>query len=358
MTLIRDFPTYAGIEFDGVYRLTYQRPIGRRGDHLILGISLEDTSGTTEVLVKRPLARQAKAARAGRPQIFHLKLCTCAGLAGDPSEGAISAEILGMREPQRSKLLPTPRDTSHQAIALRRVDQIMDTSLTCASLRGFLGDVFADDAFREAFLNASASRDYHHCERGGLVAHSIDVVERLAWVTHDEPDILQRQCALVVALLHDAGKLAPSLLGHRCFWMREHAHMNTALLEEPFLRLYRRDKEAWSTLHYLFGVVAGTVSPTRMPVAAILRALDHYSAGRDGKERAFRNEHGAERIASITPSTGGPRRVFLRSGERQEAGSRLGSTRSKHDGTNVLRLKGGPARNTSARVRLRSSSGA
>ena len=314
MLLVSDFPTRPGLYFEGTFLLTHRRELARLPNGRVFGIGVEDTSGATEARVHvRGASGGGNARGPGRKQLRHLRLRTVARSGTGACHGPVDTVIVDFSRPAAGKLVPTPTAATVQAAAVHRLDRILDEALTHAPLRAFLRDVFSDRALRAAFLRAGASRDYHHSDTGGLLAHSIDVVDRLAAITRDERDPLQRQCALLVGLLHDVGKLASVLTGHRCFWSREHAQLNAPLLERPLYRLRQQDEEAWITLHYLFSVVAGNVPAGRMAVATLLRTIDQYSAARDGQQRAFAQHAGAGRIAAISPTTGGPRRVFIRS---------------------------------------------
>ncbi|MCP1677285.1 hypothetical protein J2T57_004464 [Natronocella acetinitrilica] len=314
MMLVSDFPTRPDLDFDGTFVLNYSRQLAKLRDGRVLGIGVEDTSGSTEVLVRVP---HSAAVQRGprRKQLRHLRLRTIATRRNGASSGVVNAVIVGCSKPCPGKLIASTMAASVQSTALHRLDRILDDALTLPAVRTFVRDVFSDSALRDAFITASASRDYHHAYPGGLLVHSVDIVERLAAVTHDEPDALQRQCALVVGLLHDVGKLAPTLVGRHGIWASEHALLNTHLVDTALSRLKFRDKEAWGTMLHLFHVVAGIVAPGRMPVGLLLQSLDRYSAARDGKRLAFARSRQADRIASIQPSTGGANRVFIRSRE-------------------------------------------
>jgi len=63
------------------------------------------------------------------------------------------------------------------------------------------------DEFGERFARAAAARHNHHARRGGLLAHSAQMMRVADAVSRLYPQMLNRDLLLAGALLHDCGKL-------------------------------------------------------------------------------------------------------------------------------------------------------
>lgn len=74
-------------------------------------------------------------------------------------------------------------------------------------LRGLLEDIFGDEEFRARFAEAPGAAKLHHAYVGGLLEHTLAVVELCKTAAATHPG-LNRDLLLAGALLHDVGKLA------------------------------------------------------------------------------------------------------------------------------------------------------
>lgn len=74
-------------------------------------------------------------------------------------------------------------------------------------LRGFLNRVFMDPRIATGFVTCKASQRHHHHETGGLLIHSIEVLDIVTGMAACRLDATELAIAQVAALLHDLGKL-------------------------------------------------------------------------------------------------------------------------------------------------------
>lgn len=83
----------------------------------------------------------------------------------------------------------------------------LNETLDPPALRGFLNRVLLDDRIGPALLHCKASLGHHHSEPGGLLSHSIQVMEIAADMAGDRLTDMERSIVQVAGLLHDLGKL-------------------------------------------------------------------------------------------------------------------------------------------------------
>jgi len=74
-------------------------------------------------------------------------------------------------------------------------------------LRALLEQFFGDEEFVECFARAPGARSLHHSHLGGLIEHTVGVIEVLETVARVHPE-LDRDLLMAGALLHDIGKVA------------------------------------------------------------------------------------------------------------------------------------------------------
>jgi 3'-5' exoribonuclease len=101
------------------------------------------------------------------------------------------------------ELLPlSPRDIKEMENSL---DGILAT-IENPYLRKLLNLIFNDPDIREEFLKAPAAKKYHHAYIGGLIEHTLNVVEVAEALLEVYPNI-SRDLLITGALLHDIGKI-------------------------------------------------------------------------------------------------------------------------------------------------------
>ncbi|MBW1809934.1 MAG: HD domain-containing protein [Deltaproteobacteria bacterium] len=110
----------------------------------------------------------------------------------------LSAETVNLEE-----FLPvSPRDRGEMLSKL----QALLESISDKSLRALVVDRLQDDSFREKFASAPAAKTIHHAYLGGLLEHTLNVVEladRVAALYGE----LDRDLLLAGGFLHDIGKI-------------------------------------------------------------------------------------------------------------------------------------------------------
>lgn len=103
-----------------------------------------------------------------------------------------------------SSLLPGPAESP--AELERRLDSVLD-SVQDASVRGLLEKLLGPQGeLRAPFIRATAAKYNHHAYPGGLIEHSLQVVDAVGDFARSHPAI-DRDIAVAGAVLHDIGKL-------------------------------------------------------------------------------------------------------------------------------------------------------
>jgi len=112
-------------------------------------------------------------------------------------------DIKEVEEINLEELLPlSPRDIKEMENSL---DGIL-TTIENPYLRKLLNLIFNDPNIRKEFLKAPAAKKYHHAYIGGLIEHTLNVVEVVEALLEIYPDV-SRDIILTGALLHDIGKI-------------------------------------------------------------------------------------------------------------------------------------------------------
>ena len=88
---------------------------------------------------------------------------------------------------------------------LKRLQQVLD-SLEDPALKAIGEAFFDDDDFLEAFRRAPAAISHHHAYPGGLLQHTLDLMELAAEVSVRYPKV-NRDLLVIGAFLHDLGKI-------------------------------------------------------------------------------------------------------------------------------------------------------
>jgi 3'-5' exoribonuclease len=110
----------------------------------------------------------------------------------------LSAEAVNLEE-----FLPvSPRDRGKM---LARLQALLE-SISDESIRSLVVDRLQDESFREKFANAPAAKTIHHAYLGGLLEHTLTVVELADRVASLYGE-LDRDILLAGSFLHDVGKI-------------------------------------------------------------------------------------------------------------------------------------------------------
>jgi 3'-5' exoribonuclease len=90
---------------------------------------------------------------------------------------------------------------------LGHLSQIMDQEITHPSLRLLLYSFFKNKEFARLFALAPAARKVHHNYLGGLLEHTLEVVDHCRLMIRHFPGKFHPSLLLTGAILHDIGKL-------------------------------------------------------------------------------------------------------------------------------------------------------
>ncbi len=90
---------------------------------------------------------------------------------------------------------------------LSHLSRVMDKEITDPNLRLLLYSFFKNKEFARLFALAPAARKVHHNYLGGLLEHTLEVVEHCLLMIKMYPDKLHPSLLLTGAILHDIGKL-------------------------------------------------------------------------------------------------------------------------------------------------------
>jgi len=116
-------------------------------------------------------------------------------------------ERLKKAEPDEIARADLMRKSTRDLDDLRaRVLEIAD-SVREPHLRALLEQFFGDEEFVDRFAHAPGAKSLHHSHLGGLMEHTVGVVEVLETVARVHPE-LDRDLLMAGALLHDLGKVA------------------------------------------------------------------------------------------------------------------------------------------------------
>ncbi|WP_018866228.1 MULTISPECIES: TraI domain-containing protein [unclassified Thioalkalivibrio] len=199
----------------------------------------------------------------------------------------------------------------HVAPNVQDLERLVDlaNALRTPAYRAFLENVFRDLSFTQPFVTLPASKSCHHTDAGGLLAHSLEVAEALKAATRELPNtpVLFAEAAVVVALLHDAGKvLLRGPDGHR-YPCRHHEHdkLLEFALSAPLTQLKETHKDAAGAL---WGTIKAyqTGDSYNMPLAGVIRGLDGTSAQNSGVKT-----HLASNPGCYWTTLGGRRPVWI-----------------------------------------------
>lgn len=96
--------------------------------------------------------------------------------------------------------------TEKDIAEMRRQLQVMIERIGSPHLSNLLEAIFTPE-FLDAFSTATAARQVHHAYAGGLLEHTLEVMEYCITVTEVQGERLNGDLLLTGAMLHDVGKL-------------------------------------------------------------------------------------------------------------------------------------------------------
>ena len=303
MTQLRTRPVQDSAMFSGTYIVGDVIHTASLTNTVIL--DLTDHSDTVEALFQVPELKQL-------PQKWQPVACTLEVTRNRRFRRYLRVVTMS-KASQDWSLELLPNSACPAPDALLRLVQTLTAEIEHPPLRRFLDHAFADQQMSLPFIQASASANCHHTEPGGLLRHTVDMVEMLAFTLKDYPDPLQRQCAIVVGLFHDLGKLAKHIIGPTPFQNHQHSELNIMLLEAALMELRHHCPESWKLLRYMFSALNGRIQTEMVPAATLVHMLDRHSASTSAMHNAFRGRPANQRVASIGYHPYYPTRHFERS---------------------------------------------
>jgi hypothetical protein len=171
------------------------------------------------------------------------------------------------------------------------VAELVD-SLSSPNLRRFLNRVLLDGRIGRPLLTCRASQTHHHADPGGLLVHSVEVMESCTTsLACSKMSALELDITRIAALLHDIGKVRTVGSGRvrpvHCKLVRHETQTNRLL--EPHLEWLRtRDPSAAAGLDYIFDFLAqpaGSRAYARFVGAELVADADHQSTAFANRRR-------------------------------------------------------------------------
>lgn len=166
-------------------------------------------------------------------------------------------------------------------------------------LRAFLNRALLDPRIAGGLTTCKGSQHHHHHEPGGLLAHSIEVMEIVGDMVRARLTPLETSIAQVAALFHDLGKLRTIGSGsvrpvH--YLLASHESQTSRLLDPHLEWLRARAPEIAAGLDYTLSYLAQPASDrghAHFLAGELIRAADHMSA-------ALRNHRRLEDLLAKT----------------------------------------------------------
>ncbi len=190
---------------------------------------------------------------------------------------SIDASIQGVRL--------IPRNWATNPADLIRLVEVID-SITHPSLNAFANAVLADPALAYPYVRIGASQIYHHNVPGGLLSHSLDVVDMaLGLRIHRNPT--ERDLLIIGGLFHDLAKVRIYSPEGRYTDTGRTAHHDTLTPELVAPHLWMLDDNlADMVRHLLYRGNKQQCYPNSLLREALLHA-DALSAVKDSERQAF-----------------------------------------------------------------------
>ncbi|MDR2756257.1 MAG: HD domain-containing protein [Planctomycetaceae bacterium] len=129
-------------------------------------------------------------------------------------------------------------------------------SITDPDLRNLADCILIDDELMERFCKAPAGVKLHHAYAGGLLEHSVQMMEVAEQIAHLYP-LLNRDLLLVGAFLHDIGKTVELSFSGEMFYsdqgqMLGHSLLGIEILNEKIKETEKNSGEPFNTETMLF----------------------------------------------------------------------------------------------------------
>jgi 3'-5' exoribonuclease len=178
-----------------------------------------------------------------------------------------------------------------------RLLEILRT-ISTPDLRNLTDCFCIDDDFMDRYCKAPAGVKLHHAYQGGLLEHSVQMMESVIQITALYP-ILNRDLLLVGAFLHDVGKIEELAFGHEMYYtdsgqLMGHSLLGIEILNQKIAETEKNsgepfDSETAMLLKHLLLSHHGTYEnqSTKLPMTLEAIAL-HFIDSLDSKIAEFR----------------------------------------------------------------------
>lgn len=151
--------------------------------------------------------------------------------------------------------------------------------VTIDELQPFTDFILNKEDILKLFMNSEASLKHHHCYKGGLFEHSIEVAEMTYQnAKHLGHSDVECQIGLIAALFHDIGKIYPALnMNNNKYCAGPHESYAFALLAKPLGELGTLNSRVFSMLSDLLAVKPYG-HKARYAIEYVLKQADRTSA--------------------------------------------------------------------------------
>jgi hypothetical protein len=204
-------------------------------------------------------------------------------------QGEVIANLRAIREldahevGNAAALLPLDRCPPGARPALAKLVAFVE-SLEPQMLRDFLNRVLLDPRIGGSIATCKGSQRHHHREEGGLLTHSVEVMEIAGDMARSRLDPVECAITQVAALLHDLGKLRTVGAGtvrpiH--YLLASHEAQTSRLLDPHMEWLRERDPALAAGLDYTLGFLERSTSErgqAQFLAGELVQAADRMSA--------------------------------------------------------------------------------
>ncbi|WP_018864004.1 MULTISPECIES: TraI domain-containing protein [Thioalkalivibrio] len=187
---------------------------------------------------------------------------------------------VGSALPDKGPLDLLPVHHAPESGSLQRLVNVVE-NLSIESYREFVREALSDQEFAIQYLTLPASKRCHHAKTGGLIAHSLELAEAVNAVGRAMAlPTLQTEAGILLALMHDIGKIVLASEVAERVPTRSHEELIEYALQEPLLSSKQMDADAYHTLWALI-VAYRNGDSYSAPMATVVRGLDGCSAQTD-----------------------------------------------------------------------------
>lgn len=204
-------------------------------------------------------------------------------------QGEVIANLQAIREldahevGNAAALLPFDRCPSGARLALAKLVTFVE-SLEPQMLRDFLNRVLLDPRIGGSIATCKGSQRHHYREEGGLLTHSVEVMEIAGDMARSRLDPVECSITQIAALLHDLGKLRTVGAGtvrpvH--YLLASHEAQTSRRLDPHMEWLRGRDPALAAGLDYTLGFLARSPSErgqAQFLAGELVQASDRMSA--------------------------------------------------------------------------------